>query len=111
AHLDVKPDNILVKNGVYKLGDWGRAAPVDGVGYQSFGSNGESRGRSASVLPGDFVGLDRADIFSLGATAFELARGAPLPSHGDEYQALRQGKVPALNGFSVSFQQMIAGMM
>ena len=185
AHLDVKPDNILVKNGVYKLGDWGRAAPVDGVGNQTFGTSG----RSASVsvedgdarylapellrgevrvegsihpssrgglgaagegagggsgmgepdsptvddamcsggafgsaqsagagglnlsLPGDFVGLDRADIFSLGATAFELARGAPLPSHGDEYQALRQGKVPALRGFSVSFQQMVAGMM
>ena len=73
-------------------------------------------GQSGSIgpslsLPGDFVGLDRADIFSLGATAFELARGAPLPSHGDEYQALRQGKVPALRGFSVSFQQMVAGMM
>lgn len=181
AHLDVKPDNILVKDGVYKLGDWGRAAPADGVGNQSFGASG---GRSASVsvedgdarylapellrgevrvegsihpsrgglgagegagggsglepdsptvddamcgggpfgsaqsaggpnlsLPGDFVGLDRADIFSLGATAFELARGAPLPSHGDEYQALRRGEVPALRGFSVSFQQMVAGMM
>jgi len=190
AHLDVKPDNILVKNGVYKLGDWGRAAPVDGVGNQSFGAHGTGKsGRSSTVsvedgdarylapellrgevrvegsipglgfgvsvgvggegpsggggsaepdsptvddamcsggpfgsaqsagggpnlsLPGDFVGLDRADIFSLGATAFELARGAPLPSHGDEYQALRRGKLPALHGFSVSFQQMVAGMM
>ena len=33
AHLDVKPDNVLVRDGVYKLADWGRAAPVDGVGY------------------------------------------------------------------------------
>ena len=40
-----------------------------------------------------------------------LLTAAPLPSHGDEYQALRQGKVPALRGFSVSFQQMVAGMM
>ena len=47
----------------------------------------------------------------MGATAYELACASPLPSHGDEYQALRQGKIPALVGFSVSFQQMICGMM
>ncbi|KAI3849897.1 hypothetical protein MKW98_026811 [Papaver atlanticum] len=29
AHLDVKPDNIYVKNGVYKLGDFGVAILLD----------------------------------------------------------------------------------
>ncbi|KAI3938782.1 hypothetical protein MKW98_011934 [Papaver atlanticum] len=29
AHLDVKPDNIYVKNGVYKLGDFGCATLLD----------------------------------------------------------------------------------
>lgn len=77
-----------------------------------FGSAGVSNLSGPNLsLPGDFVGLDRADIFSMGATAYELACASPLPSHGDEYQALRQGKIPALVGFSVSFQQMICGMM
>lgn len=28
AHLDLKPDNIYVLNGEYKLGDFGRAAQL-----------------------------------------------------------------------------------
>lgn len=174
AHLDVKPDNILVARGVYKLADWGRATPVDGVGNVSFagggsrggaevmsvedgdsrylapellrgefhagggvssarGSGGEPRRdhgsggdglgsvspsptdsnmRMCDEPPGaDYVGLDRADIFSLGATAYELARGQLLPASGTEYQSLRRGRLTLLPGFSVSFQSMLASLM
>ena len=139
AHLDVKPDNVLVRDGVYKLADWGRAAPVDGVGYAGGSSagagaetrlvskpvsveEGDSRYLAPELLRGDFapydassssdeaprsnaddrerarsprsfVGLDRADVFSLGATAYELASGAPLPASGEAYRALRDGRV------------------
>ena len=137
AHLDVKPDNVLVRDGVYKLADWGRAAPVDGVGYVGEPSaagakkqrlvskpvsveEGDSRYLAPELLRGDFapfwqnaddaprevsaneprerspysfVGLDRADVFSLGATAYELASGAPLPASGEAYRALRDGRV------------------
>jgi wee1-like protein kinase len=54
----------------------------------------------ASPSQSDFVGLDRADIFSLGATAYELARGQLLPSSGDEYQSLRAGKMTLLPALS-----------
>ena len=136
AHLDVKPDNVLVRDGVYKLADWGRAAPVDGVGYVGDSlkerpkspkpvsvEEGDSRYLAPELLRGEFapyeatraeeietpgpratgdgekrspysfVGLDRADVFSLGATAYELASGAPLPASGEAYQALRNGRV------------------
>ena len=136
AHLDVKPDNVLVRDGVYKLADWGRAAPVDGVGYVGDSlkerpkspkpvsvEEGDSRYLAPELLRGEFapyeatraeeietpgphatrdgekrspysfVGLDSADVFSLGATAYELASGAPLPASGEAYQALRNGRV------------------
>jgi serine/threonine protein kinase len=125
-----------VRDGVYKLADWGRAAPVDGVGYVGDSlkerpkspkpvsvEEGDSRYLAPELLRGEFapyeatraeeietpgphatrdgekrspysfVGLDRADVFSLGATAYELASGAPLPASGEAYQALRNGRV------------------
>ena len=41
AHLDVKPDNVLHRRGAYKLADWGRAAPVDGIGWTKGGGKGD----------------------------------------------------------------------
>ena len=181
AHLDVKPDNILVKNGLYKLADWGRAAPVDGIGFLGDASvpsagkqitsvsveEGDSRYLAPELLRGDwspydlreaqrnvtspytsaqnvvpesplttghadsfdddektswFVGLDRADVFSLGATAYELVSGAPLQSSGHVYQALRNGDVNGTAGvfetgnsdalsFSVEFKNLILAMV
>ena len=35
--------------------------------------------------------LKEADIFSLGATAYELASGKPIPKAGEGWHALRQG--------------------
>ncbi len=37
--------------------------------------------------------LDKADMFALGATLFELASRNELPSGGQLYQDLRHGKV------------------
>ena len=35
AHLDVKPDNVLVRDGVYKLADWGRAAKSAAAAWEN----------------------------------------------------------------------------
>ena len=225
AHLDVKPDNILYLRSAYKLADWGRAAPLDGVGYVSDtaetaekarslasveegdarylapellrgefrsganalhagggvserrggavsqeespmaatggGSQGANRfgfGAAGAPSPTPFLGvgdspaaqksapdgdgattmetegsdggtparsnrgsaadaappgLDRADVFSLGATAYELARGAALPSGGEAYQALRRGEMDPLDAraFGSAFRAVVAGML
>ena len=135
AHLDVKPDNVLVRDGVYKLADWGAPRPWTASGTwenrpasarrsrgwfpspspwrratrgtsrpscyaatsRRFGKTRTTRrGRVSANEPRErspysFVGLDRADVFSLGATAYELASGAPLPASGEAHQALRNG--------------------
>ena len=41
----------------------------------------------------DYSCLDKADMFALGATMFELASRSELPSSGQLYQDLRCGKV------------------
>jgi wee1-like protein kinase len=48
----------------------------------------------------------RPAALHLGATAYELARGKPLPSSGNEYQSMRQGKMTLLPGFSVGAVQV-----
>ena len=50
AHLDVKPDNILYLRSAYKLADWGRAAPLDGVGYVSDTAETAEKARSLASV-------------------------------------------------------------
>jgi wee1-like protein kinase len=98
AHMDVKPDNIFFFKGGFKLGDWGRVAQLGSGEARDWAvDEGDARYLSAELLQDDFSALDRADIFSLGATIYELALGTALPSHGAEYQALRQGSVPRVS--------------
>lgn len=44
----------------------------------------------------------QVDMFSLGLTLLELARGEPLPKDGAAYQAIRKGKAPMPQRFSPS---------
>ncbi|XP_030457901.2 wee1-like protein kinase [Syzygium oleosum] len=108
AHLDVKPDNIYVKNGVYKLGDLGCATllnnslPVE---------EGDARYMPQEILNDNFDHLDKVDIFSLGASIYELIRGSPLPESGPQFLNLREGKLPLLPGHSLHFQNLLKVMM
>ncbi|KAG6553898.1 hypothetical protein Mapa_004815 [Marchantia paleacea] len=108
AHLDVKPDNIYYVNGAFKLGDFGRATRLDGTIQIE---EGDSRYASSEILNDDYSNLHKADIFALGATMYELSRGLPLPSSGVQFQALRQGKLALLPGYSLPYQLLLKDMM
>ncbi|EKU22084.1 wee1-like protein kinase [Nannochloropsis gaditana CCMP526] len=99
VHLDVKPGNIFIKAGVYKLGDFGLVASVnssDGLGDSLV--EGDSRYMSAELLQDGPKDLTKCDIFSLGATVYEMGRGRALPPNGEEWHALRSGHPPSLKG-------------
>ncbi|KAL1550238.1 Mitosis inhibitor protein kinase wee1 [Salvia divinorum] len=108
AHLDVKPDNIYVKEGVYKLGDFGCATMID----KSLPvEEGDARYMPQEILNEDYDNLDKVDIFSLGASIYEIVKGSPLPESGPHFLHLRKGKLPLLPGHSIQFQNLIKAMM
>ncbi|KAI3873274.1 hypothetical protein MKX03_016982 [Papaver bracteatum] len=108
AHLDVKPDNIYVKNGVYKLGDFGCATLLD----KSLPiEEGDARYMPQEILNDNYDYLDKVDIFSLGAAILELVKGSPLPDSGPQLMNLREGKIPLLPGHSIQFQNLVKVMV
>lgn len=104
AHLDVKPDNIYVKNGVYKLGDFGCATLVDSSLPIE---EGDARYMPQEILNENFDHLDKVDIFSLGVAMYELIRGSSLPESGIHLLNLKEGKMPLLPGHSLQFQNLL----
>ncbi|XP_072960722.1 wee1-like protein kinase [Typha angustifolia] len=108
AHLDVKPENIYVKNGIYKLGDFGCATLVD---RSLCIEEGDARYMPQEMLNDKYEHLDKVDIFSLGATTFELVKGTPLPESGPQFLSLREGKIPLLPGYPIQFQSLLKAMM
>ncbi|PIA44559.1 hypothetical protein AQUCO_01700272v1 [Aquilegia coerulea] len=108
AHLDVKPDNIYVKNGVYKLGDFGCATLIDGSLPIE---EGDARYMPLEILNDNYDHLDKVDIFSLGAGIYELIKRSPLPKSGPQLLNLREGKIPLLPGHSIQFQNLLKVMV
>lgn len=104
VHLDLKPDNIYVLDGVFKLGDFGCATRIDGS--LSF-EEGDARYIPLEFLNEDYTHLCSVDMFSLGASIYELATGVTLPSSGPTYKALREGKLAVPPGFSSSFENLL----
>nr|XP_009404601.2 PREDICTED: wee1-like protein kinase [Musa acuminata subsp. malaccensis] len=108
AHLDVKPENIYVKDGVYKLGDFGCATLID----KSLPiEEGDVRYMPQEMLNDKYEHLDKVDIFSLGASVYELVKGSRLPDSGPQFSNLREGKIPLLPGYTVQLQNLLKAMM
>ncbi|XP_020526066.1 wee1-like protein kinase isoform X2 [Amborella trichopoda] len=108
AHLDVKPDNIYVKNGIYKLGDFGQATLINGSLPIE---EGDARYMPLEILNDKHDYLDKVDIFSLGASIYELVKGSPLPTSGSQFSMIREGKLSLLPGYSLQFQNLLKMLM
>ncbi|CAI5725599.1 unnamed protein product [Hyaloperonospora brassicae] len=109
VHMDVKLQNVLVGPGeVYKLGDLGTVAHLDGSMEITEGDN---RYLSRELLEGNRNNLRAGDIFALGATIYELALGTTLASGGEEWQKIRDGDLVMFRQYSNSLQHLIASMM
>lgn len=116
VHLDVKPENILVKglvspgsasgnpqaapssagpppSKIHKIADLGLATAALGSGCDEI-NEGDSRYLAREVLQGNFSDLTKADVFSLGLTCYELATNPKeLPCNGEEWHRLRDGYI------------------
>ncbi|MBK9090048.1 MAG: serine/threonine protein kinase [Holophagales bacterium] len=82
VHRDIKPDNVILgKKGVVKLVDLGLAKRIDDPGASS---TGFAAGTPYYISPEQIEGRadvdGRADLYSLGATLFQLVTGqVPFP--------------------------------
>jgi len=110
VHLDVKPENILVKHlvatsapncasvgpgasKIHKIADFGLATAAMGSGCDEI-NEGDSRYLARELLQGNFSDLTKADVFSLGVTCYELATNPKeLPCNGEEWHRLRDGYI------------------
>ena len=108
VHLDIKPENIFIKNDQFKLGDFGLVTKAST--HQDV-EEGDSRYMSMELLSGDHLDLTKSDIFSLGATMYEICLGRELPMNGDEWQAIRSGNLLPLPGSDPELVQLIHEMM
>lgn len=108
VHLDIKPDNVFIKNDQYKLGDFGL---VTKLSSSQDVEEGDSRYISMELLSGEKCDLTKSDIFSLGATLYEICLGRSLPMNGDEWRDIRAKKLSPLPETGEDMVTIIKQMM
>jgi len=101
VHRDLKPANLLVtRDGQLKVTDFGIARSLSDTHTRLTGRTGDTSGTLLYMSPQQLVGADPSaadDIYSLGATLYELLTGKPPFHSGDVTLQIRELAPPPLN--------------
>ncbi|CAG0901275.1 unnamed protein product, partial [Cyprideis torosa] len=111
-HLDVKPENILIKDGICKLGDFGLIVDLKEMkgDEDEDWHQGDSAYMAPEVMEDSFS--KAADIFSLGVTMLEIALYLELPRDGVYWHDMRHGVLPReVTSLSIELQRVLRLML
>ena len=99
VHRDIKPANVFFDpEGHLRIGDFGLLVPEE----KRDSREGDSRYLAREVIKEDHCGKP-ADLFSLGASLFELSSLVQMPSDGHLWEVLRDGSVHEIEEFPKLF--------
>lgn len=77
---------------VYKIGDLGHVTSVTNPEVEEV----DGRYLPSEIQQNNFNHLTKADVFALGLKIYEAGGGGPLPKNGEEWHAIREGKLKKL---------------